>query len=279
VADQSEQQGEYIHGTTAAEQGRLSLLNDLLNGASLRELDLRGGEKILDVGCGLGQLTRALARAAGPRGRVIGIERDSRQRAEAVRQARAANEENLVEIREGDALSLPLRDDEWATFDVAHARFVLEHVRKPVEVVRQMVRAVRPGGRVVLEDDDHDVLRLWPEPAGFGSVWSAYVRTYDRLGNDPYVGRRLVALLHEAGAAPRRNTWLFFGSCQGHPTFAIIVNNLANILAGARATILGERLIDGETFDGGLVSLRAWGQRPDAAFWYSTCWAEGVRVR
>ena len=55
----------YIHGSASVEQGRLSRLNDLLNLASLRELDLKGGERILDVGSGIGQLTRAMAKRAG----------------------------------------------------------------------------------------------------------------------------------------------------------------------------------------------------------------------
>ena len=84
-------------------------------------------------------------------------------------------------------------------FDVARARFVLEHIPTPLQVVRNMARAVRPGGRVILSDDDYDGLRLWPEPPGFSLVWNAYQRTYDRHGNDPIVGRRLVQLLHQAG--------------------------------------------------------------------------------
>jgi 2-polyprenyl-3-methyl-5-hydroxy-6-metoxy-1,4-benzoquinol methylase len=45
-------------------------------------------------------------------------------------------------------------------FDVAHARFLLEHVPDPLVIVRTMVRAVRPGGRVILADDDYEGLRL-----------------------------------------------------------------------------------------------------------------------
>jgi len=44
---------------------------------------------------------------------------------------------------------------------------------------------VRPGGRVVLQDDDHDVFRCWPEPAGFDRSGGAFQRSYDRLGCDP----------------------------------------------------------------------------------------------
>ena len=83
----------YIHGSAPEEQRRLSRLNELLNLASLRELDLQGGESILDVGCGIGQLTRAMARRAGQGARVVGIEHDMNQIAEAQRQASADQEE------------------------------------------------------------------------------------------------------------------------------------------------------------------------------------------
>ena len=267
----------YIHGSSAEEQARLAALNDLINQAALREIGLRGGERVLDVGSGLGQFTRAMARAAGPTGRVVGVERDPQQLSEAIRRARADGEEKLAELRSGDAMALPLRSEEWGSFDVAHARFLLEHVPEPLSVVRAMLKAVHAGGRVVLQDDDHDVLRLWPEPAGFWQLWQAYMRTYDRMGNDPYTGRRLVALLHEAGAAPSRNNWLFFGSCSGHPTFAALVANLINILIGARDAILSQHLMDKAILEQALASLREWGRRPDAAFWYAISWAEGVR--
>jgi ubiquinone/menaquinone biosynthesis C-methylase UbiE len=272
---QAQRPASYIHGSEPPEQARLSRLNDLLNEASLRELNLRGGESILDVGSGLGQMTRAMAHVAGSDGRVLGIERDTAQIAEARRQASLADEVDLVELRHGDALDLPLRDNEWGSFDVAHARFVLEHVPDPLAVVCAMVRAVRPGGRIVLADDDHDVLRLWPEPPGITALWQAYVRTYDRLGNDPYVGRRLVWLLSQAGAVPVRNHWIFFGGCAGSPEFGVLVENFASILEGARDPIQATTGIDDGQFDDALGALRTWGSRPDAAMWFAMCWAEG----
>ena len=267
----------YVHGTDPREQQRLSRLNDLLNGAAIRELGLRGGESILDLGCGLAQLTRAMARAAGPGARVVGVERSAEQITEAVRQARAAGEEGLVDLRQGDAIGPPLGDAEWGTFDLAHSRFLLEHLPDPLAAVRGMVRAVRPGGRVVLQDDDHDLLRLWPEPPGVYEVWRAYIRTYDRNGNDPFVGRRLASLLYEAGAAPRRCTWIFFGGSAGQEVFGDLVLNLAGVLEGAREAILEAGRLDPAAFDGALGSLRSWGGRPDAAIWFAVCWAEGVR--
>jgi ubiquinone/menaquinone biosynthesis C-methylase UbiE len=273
----SQKSQRYIHGSQPQEQRRLSSLNELLNQACLRELALTGGEAVLDVGSGLGQFTRDMARAVAPDGRVIGVEQDKQQLAEARRQAQEVGEVDLVEWRHGDALELPLEKSEWGRFDVAHARFVLEHVREPEQVVRQMVRAVRRGGRVVLADDDHQVLRLWPEPAGFMELWQAYIRAYEHLGCDPFVGRRLVALLRDAGAKPRRNHWIFFGSCAGAPEFPAFVRNAIGVIETAREVITGPLGLSTKQFDRALRGMRQWGRRSDAALWYGLCWAEGVR--
>ena len=269
----------YIHGSTPPEQARLATLNRLLNEGALRELAITPNCSILDVGSGLGQLTRAMARASGAGVKVVGVERDTAQLAAAKSFAAEAGESELVDFRMGDAASLPLTPSEVGSFDLAHARFVLEHVVDPLAVVREMKRAVRPGGRIVLQDDDHDLLRLWPEPTGFNDIWQAYIQSYVRLGNDPYVGRRLVELLVQVGAAPVRNNWIFFGSCAGHENFGALVENLIVILQGARTCILDQKLLQAEAFDAGLLGLEAWKRGPDAALWYSICVAEGIAGR
>jgi SAM-dependent methyltransferase len=266
----------YIHGTADEEQRRLSLMNDvLLNSAMLREMQLRGNERILDLGSGLGQFTRTMARAV-PDGHVVGIERDPEQLATAKRLAENDGESELADLRSGDALALDL-GDEWGTFDVAHTRFLLEHIPDPLRAVRSMVQAVRPGGRIILADDDHGVMRLWPEPPGWMSLWDAYMRAYDRIGNDPFVGRRLVQLLHEAGAVPVRNTWIFFGGCAGMETFPTLAANMAGVVNSARDAIVSQRLFDADAFDRVMEEYVRWSKRPDAALWFSVAWAEGVR--
>jgi SAM-dependent methyltransferase len=272
-----ERPSHYVHGTTPEEQRRLSKLNDLLNRTSLAELHLSGGERILDVGSGLGQMARGMARAAGPQGSVLGIERSPEQIEEATRQAAEDASAGRVEFRAGDALDPPLSTDEWGRFDLAHARFILEHVPDPLRVVRAMVRAVRPGGRIVLEDDDHEVFRQWPEIPGFAAVWSAYMRTYEKNGNDPIVGRRLVQLLHQAGAKPRRNKWISFGACSGDPEFPDYVENVAVILEVARDAIVDVATVSRNQVDDVIAIVRSWKVREDAALWFARSWAEGIK--
>ncbi len=267
---------EYIHGSSPEEQHRLSLLNDILNESCLKELQLRPGEKVLDFGCGLGQFTRLIARTVGGKGQVVGIERDRDQIAQAKRLADGTGEPELVTFRIGDALDPPLTGAEWGTFDMAHARFLLEHLPRPELAIAQMVRAVRPGGRVFVIDDDHGDFRPWPEPEGFQALWQAYVRSYEMMGNDPYVGRRLVSLLREAGLTAIRNGGVFFGGCAGNERFQAIADNLIGALAGAREAMLAGGLLDEGSIQTGLEGLRQWKADPSAALWYSACFAEGT---
>ena len=265
----------YVHGTHPEEQRRLADMNALINRASLEPLAPRPGEKMLELGAGLGQFARAVARATGER--VVAVEKSAAQHGRALELAQEAGEGALVDFRLGDATDPPLGPGEWGTFDLAHARFLLEHVPTPQAVVSAMARAVRPGGRVVLEDDDHEALRLWPEPPGVMHAWRAYIRTYDRLGNDPHVGRRLVELLANAGLSPRRIALPMFGACSGQPEFSALVANLASIFDGAREPILATGGVSGPTFDAAREALQVWGRRRDAAFWYTISWAEAVR--
>ena len=113
--------------------------------------------------------------------------------------------------------------------------------------------------------------------ADWEALWRAYVRSFDRLGADPYVGRRLVALLHGAGLTPVRNGGVFFGGCAGNDRFLAIADNLIAAIAGARDAMLAGELLDARSFDAGIAGLHDWKTDPAAALWYAACYAEGVK--
>ena len=111
--------------------------------AAVRAARLSRGDAALDVACGTGKLTAALATAVGREGRVVGIDLSEAMLDEA---RRAFGELPSVEFRLGNALALPLED---GSFDAATIAFGLRNLSSFEDGFREMARAVRSGGRVV----------------------------------------------------------------------------------------------------------------------------------
>ncbi len=266
----------YIHGSEPEEQARLAQLNTLINKRCLDLLTVKNGDRVIDIGSGLGQFTISIAAMAGAKGFCLGVERDGNQLKTSLDNLKRSGQTN-VEFRSGNAENLELREDEWGSFDLAHTRFVLEHVKDPENVVLGMAKAVKSGGTVVLVDDDHAHFVLDPEPAGFNTVWQAYIRSYDRLGNDPLIGRRLASILHQCGLRDIRINAVFMGDSAESPTFRAYAENLIGILEGAKTLMVRHGLIAEHTFNDAIANIRTWSQRPEAALWYTINWAAGVK--
>lgn len=267
----------YIHGSTSEEQNRLSLLNDLLNKSYLEKIEPAGAKRILDVGCGLGQFSRMLAKSASEEAVVVGIERDEQQIAMARNLAEADHEDQLMDLRQGEVSRFPLAQNEWGSFDLAHGRFILEHVPNPQAVVDQMIQALKPGGKIVLADDDHADLHLYPEIPEFCELWQAYIKSYELSGNDPFIGRKLPQLIVHAGGVMQKIDFVFFGACHGSPHFKGIVDNFHGVLKFSKQTILDQGLFTNHRLDKALERLLLWAERPDAALWYPMYVAIGAR--
>ena len=108
---------------------------------------LADGERILDVGCGTGSLTFALARTADL-GEIAAIDYSPVFVEEAIRR----NTDPRIRDRAGRCLRLALRD---STFDRALALLVLHFVPEAGKAVAEMRRVVRPGGVVAAAVWDH----------------------------------------------------------------------------------------------------------------------------
>jgi arsenite methyltransferase len=106
------------------------------------------GSTVVDIGCGAGMDLLLAARAVGPRGRAIGIDMTEAMAERARSSARAANLEN-VEVRLGDAMSLPLED---ASADVVLSNGVLNLTSDKSVAFGEVFRALRPGGRFLYAD-------------------------------------------------------------------------------------------------------------------------------
>jgi SAM-dependent methyltransferase len=108
-----------------------------LAGGVLEWLDAHPGERILDLGCGDGQLTARLADAGA-------IVRGFDASAEMAAAARARG----LEVAEGSAESLPYPD---ASFDAVFSNAALHWMRNQDAVLSQVHRVLKPGGRFVAE--------------------------------------------------------------------------------------------------------------------------------
>lgn len=118
-------------------------------------LEVKGDEKVLDVGCGLGRMSISTAKHLNT-GKVIGIDiwnkmqipGNSPERAYANAQIEGVL--NRVEFKTCNVLSIPFPDD---SFDVVTSSSVINNLRgdsKKLKALEEIFRILRPGGRLLL---------------------------------------------------------------------------------------------------------------------------------
>jgi len=136
--------------------GKLSVWKELLD-----ELDLRGDEQVLDIGCGRGAVLISAARRL-PQGRVTGADiwrlRDQtgNTRAAAERNAIVEGVSGRVEFATADARDLPFPA---GSFDLVLSNLALSNIpgsEERARALREAVRVLRPGGRMRVVDDRAD---------------------------------------------------------------------------------------------------------------------------
>ena len=99
------------------------------------------GDKILDIGCGTGELTKLLADMVGPEGNVIGIDPD----VERLELARAKYSADNLEYIEGTAECIPADD---GSFDIIFSDQVFHWCKDKDAIFKQAVRKLKPGGKL-----------------------------------------------------------------------------------------------------------------------------------
>lgn len=110
--------------------------------------DIEAGAVVLDIGCGTGTDLLLAARRAGPGGRAIGVDMTEAMRRRARAGAAAAGLPN-VEVRDGDAMHLPVAD---RSVDIVISNGVLNLVPDKRVAVMEMTRVLKPGGRAQIAD-------------------------------------------------------------------------------------------------------------------------------
>lgn len=149
-------------------------------------MHLRPGASALDVGCGPGEDTTALAGLVGKSGRVVGVDLDDGLLRVARDRARALGLRNVTH-RRARLPSLPFRAN---TFDAVRSERVFQHLEQPRASLEQCVRVLRPGGRLVILEPDWGTLVV--DAGDTALERSVLAPGFDGAVNNPTAGRRLL---------------------------------------------------------------------------------------
>ena len=162
---------------------------------SYRLMQLRPGQRVLDVGCGPATDTIHLAHIVGPSGQVIGIDVDPAMIDLAVQKAESAGVSGYVQHQLIDAAQMPFADN---SFDSCRCERVFEHLDDPEPVLSEMLRVTKSGGRIVLNSGDY--------PAGsivdtrfVDLMWRMRRFRVDQLVTNGYAADQFYRRLRERG--------------------------------------------------------------------------------
>ena len=138
IADWNGEQGR----RWAEHQQRIDRMIERYGDAALQAAAAMPGEQVLDIGCGTGSTSLALARAVGPQGRVFGVDISQPMLAVATQRA-AAHPELKLSFAEADASSAALPTGQ----DLLFSRFGLMFFADPAAALRHLRGHLKPGGR------------------------------------------------------------------------------------------------------------------------------------
>jgi SAM-dependent methyltransferase len=216
-----EDMSPYALGSDKKEQERLEHQAGLLNEITerfLRGAGLEPGMRVLDLGCGLGDVAMLAARIVGADGEVVAIDRDPAMVETARR--RINGNGSHVRVVEGDLMSLDLAEP---PFDAAIGRLILMHLPDPVAALRAVTGHVRPGGLVAFQDYTTAEVRVHPPLPKTERALKRIAQTFELLGADVHGGDNLRATFLAAGLPePQLSLEALVGGSADDPVFQMV---------------------------------------------------------
>jgi len=222
----------YALGYSEAEQGRLIRQATQLAPLTerfFRDAGIGPGQRVLELGSGMGDVAMLVARLVGPSGEVLGIERDADSIKIAKSRVAEAGLRN-VSFSQSDISQLQKEN----RFDAAVGRFILQYIPDPVAVLKSLLASLRPGGIIAFHEPHwqpyQDYLRSLP----LSYACAAVARDiFKASGANPEMGFSLHSVFQQAGlAAPNMRLEMILGDQPGYTTW--ICDLLFSLLPKAR---------------------------------------------
>ncbi len=192
----------YVHGHHASVL-RSHKSRTVENSAMHLVPHFRPGMRVLDVGCGPGNLTADIA------SRIEGADVDAIDASESIIAEAAAEYGSIATFAVGDVYALDFGDDE---FDLVHAHQVLQHLDDPVAALAEMRRVTKSGGLVAVRDADYGAMSWAPANPGMERWMELYQAMTAHLHHDANAGRHLLGWAQSAGFTDitvSSSTWEF----------------------------------------------------------------------
>lgn len=188
---------DYILGHTQQELDRLIAQGRFIGDLTEQVLRLAGissGMRVLDIGCGAGDVSFLARSLVGPEGEVIGVDRAFEAIALAQQRAQTAQLSNVQFIATDlDKLILD------KPVDALIGRLVLMYFPKPEVVLRQLLSFVKPGGIIVFQELDMESATAQPMCDEYWTAGQRLTQTFSRAGIDIRTGLKLPFIFEEAG--------------------------------------------------------------------------------
>ena len=207
---------------------------------------LRLGQRILDLGCGPGTMTRDLARCVGPNGSVVGIDREGAQF--------EGRKDLSVTFRAMDAYRLEFEKE---TFDGIFSHALFEHLARPMDVLTEARRVLKTGGFIGLRSPDWGGFIAHPCNEPVRAALMARLELQTCNGGNVHAGRHLGEWLRRAGFADVKIS----ANYEIYDDNAFIVEHIASQLEN-----------DGQVQHA--QAWRKWGENPEAMF--AQAWFEAI---
>jgi SAM-dependent methyltransferase len=237
----------YVLGHAESEVERLLLQGRLHNDFTehaLRLAGLRPGMRVLDVGCGPGDVSLIAARLVGSTGSVLGVD----AAAKIVDLARIRAAEQGVDTVRFVATSIDdLSLDE--PVDAVIGRLILMHQPDPVETLCRLAAMVRPGGLMAFCESDASLVCTVPALPLWGALKAAVRDTFTGKGFDPDLGTKLHRAFRLAGlGVPRLTLGAPLGPVDDADIVALAVETWRSLLPVAgRLGLVIDELADVDT--------------------------------